>query len=200
MYCNRKSLVLASGSPRRQQYLKEMGLVFSVVTSSVDEVVLCDETPDDFVCRMAREKLAVPANTFPESWVISGDTVVCRGADILGKPTGQEDAINMLMSLSGMEHRVKTGLCVACVAENISIVRVVTTKVLFSKFSETIARAYVASGECFDKAGSYGIQGKGAFLVKAIEGSYSNVVGLPLTELLELLLEHQVISACQKPV
>jgi len=197
MYCNRKSIVLASGSPRRQQYLGEMGLVFSVITSSVDEVVFRDETPDDFVCRMAREKSIVPARDFPESWVISGDTVVCRGADILGKPTDQQDAISMLMSLSGKEHRVKTGLCVACVAENISVVRVVTTKVLFSEFSVTTARAYVASGECFDKAGSYGIQGKGAFLVKAIEGSYSNVVGLPLTELLDLLMAHQVISVCR---
>jgi septum formation protein len=174
-----------------------MGLVFSVITSSVDEVVFRDETPDDFVCRMAREKSVVPARDCPESWVISGDTVVCRGADILGKPADQQDAVSMLMSLSGIEHRVKTGLCVACVAENISIVRVVTTKVLFSDFSETVARAYVASGECFDKAGSYGIQGKGAFLVKTIEGSYSNVVGLPLTELLNILLEHQVISACR---
>ncbi len=197
MYCNRKSIVLASGSPRRQHYLKEMGLVFSVITSSVDEVVCRDETPDDFVCRMAREKSAIPAQKFPESWVISGDTVVCSGAEILGKPVDREDAISMLMSLSGIEHRVKTGLCVACVAENISIVRVVTTKVLFAEFSETTARAYVASGECFDKAGSYGIQGKGAFLVKAIEGSYSNVVGLPLTELLDILMEHKVISACQ---
>ena len=195
MYRNKKTIVLASGSPRRQRYLRDMGLVFSVVTSSVDEVPLSNESPDVFVARMAREKTILPVKKFPDSWVISGDTVVCMGTTILGKPASEKEAVSMLMSLSGKEHTVKTGLSVVCVAENVSVNRVVTTRVFFSDFSEKVARAYVATGECLDKAGSYGIQGKGAFLVQAIEGSYSNVVGLPLAELIDLLEKYGVIDA-----
>jgi septum formation protein len=143
---------------------------------------------------MAWEKAVVVSSDFPDSWVISGDTVVCLGDRILGKPADELEAVALLMSLSGREHCVKTGFCVAHRSCEVKIVQSVTTKVHFTEFSESVARAYVATGESLDKAGAYGIQGKGVFLVKAIEGSYSNVVGLPLYELMEVLQANGIIE------
>ena len=194
MYQNRNEIILASGSPRRQQYLKEMGLNFSVRISSVSENHFDNESPENFVLRMAGEKAAEVSAEFPDSWVISGDTVVCLGDKILGKPEDEQQAVFLLMSLSGRVHCVKTGFCVAHKNRGVNIVQAVTTKVQFTEFSESVARAYVATGESLDKAGAYGIQGKGAFLVKAINGSYSNVVGLPLYELIEVLQANDVIE------
>ena len=194
MYHNQSKLILASGSPRRQQYLKDMGLNFVVRTASVHEQPLEQETSENFVLRMSREKAAAVSVDFPDSWVISGDTVVCLGDQILGKPTDKDHAFALLMELSGREHCVKTGFCVSKSSSGVEVAQSVTTKVYFSKFSESVARAYVATGEPLDKAGAYGIQGKGACLVKSIEGSYSNVVGLPLYELMEVLLEKGVIK------
>jgi septum formation protein len=194
MYHNKSELILASGSPRRQQYLKDMGLNFIVRTASVHEQPLEHESSEIFVLRMAQEKAAAVSSQFPESWVVSGDTVVCLGDQILGKPADELEAVVLLMALSGREHCVKTGFCLANSSQGIEIVQSVTTKVHFAKFSESVARAYVATGESLDKAGAYGIQGKGAFLVKAIEGSYSNVVGLPLYELIEVLQGNGVIE------
>ncbi len=194
MYSNREELILASGSPRRKQYLEEMGLHFSTRTVSVDETPNALENPDDFVRRMAREKAAGVSAEFPYSWIVSGDTVVCLGDKILGKPADEREAVALLMSLSGRKHLVKTGLCVAHRARGVESVRMVMTKVHFAEFPESVARAYVAAGESLDKAGAYGIQGKGIFLVKTIEGSYSNVVGLPLQELIDVLQAHGVIE------
>ncbi len=194
MYHNRDKIILASGSPRRQQYLQEMGLRFTVKTSSVCEDCLNHESPEQFVLRMAHEKAVEVSIEFPDFWVISGDTVVCLGDKILGKPADEHEAVALLMALSGREHSVKTGFCVAHGSRGVNIVQAVTTKVRFAEFSELVARAYVATGESLDKAGAYGIQGKGIFLVKTIEGSYSNVVGLPLYELMEVLQENGVIE------
>ncbi len=171
-----------------------MGLDFSVRISSVCEKHFDYESPENFVLRMAREKAAEVSAEFPESWVISGDTVVCLGDKILGKPLNEDQAVVLLMSLSGRVHCVKTGFCVAHKNRGVNIVQSVTTRVKFAEFSEAVARAYVATGESLDKAGAYGIQGKGAFLVEAIEGSYSNVVGLPLYELIEVLQANDVIE------
>ncbi len=194
MYYNRDKIILASGSPRRQLYLQEMGLRFTIKSPSISEDHFDHEGPEQFVLRMAREKAVEVSSEFPESWVISGDTVVCLGDKILGKPADEDEAVALLMALSGREHAVKTGFCVAHGSRGVNIVQSVTTKVRFADFSESVARAYVATGESLDKAGAYGIQGKGAFLVKTIEGSYSNVVGLPLYELMEVLQENGVIE------
>jgi len=193
MYHNNEKIILASGSPRRQQYLKDMGLTFSVQVALIQELPVAGEDPDGFVRRMAQEKAAAVSTEFPDSWIISGDTVVCIGDKILGKPGDEDEAVALLMELSGREHSVKTGFCVTCGIRQVNIVQVVTTKVRFVQFSEKIARAYVATGESLDKAGAYGIQGKGAFLVQVIEGSYSNVVGLPLYELIDVLQAYGVI-------
>jgi septum formation protein len=132
---------------------------------------------------------------YPGSWVVAADTVVSLESMVLGKPIDSMDAVSMLMRLAGKEHWVQTGICLAGGQEGIVAVQVVRTRVVFSPFSERVALAYVATGEPLDKAGSYGIQGLGAFLVKEIMGSYSNVVGLPLHELLVMLEEHGVVIA-----
>jgi septum formation protein len=194
MYHNREEIILASGSPRRQEYLKDIGIRFSVRPASVHENHFDHESPEAFVRRMAREKADVVSSEFSDSWVISGDTVVCLGNKILGKPADAQAAVTLLMMLSGREHCVKTGFCVAHCSRGVKITQSVTTKVRFAEFSESVARAYVAQGESLDKAGAYGIQGKGAFLVRSIEGSYSNVVGLPLCELMDVLVKNGVIE------
>lgn len=197
MFCNKEPIVLASGSPRRQQYLQDLGVSFTVCSVSIDETPVKGEDADLFVVRMAREKAEAASNQFNRSWVVAGDTVVCLGRIILGKPLDDEEAVSMLMSLSGKEHTVRTGIFLCNAEKKLSDHRIVTTKVVFADFDESIARGYVSTGECLDKAGGYGIQGKGAFLVKAIEGSYSNVVGLPLCELLEMLRYYEVVEPGQ---
>ena len=171
-----------------------MGLTFTVRTASIDELPLPGEDPDVFVLRMARDKAAEVSRQFPDVWVISGDTVVCLGRRILGKPTDKEEAVNLLLELSGREHSVKTGFCLVHESRKVMIARSVTTKVRFAQLSRSIVQSYVATGESLDKAGAYGIQGRGGCLVRSIEGSYSNVVGLPLYELLEVLLENGVVE------
>ncbi len=193
MFYNKEPVILASGSPRRQKYLEDMGISFSTRTVSIDETPVGGEDPGLFVVRMAREKAEAVSNRFYRNWVIAGDTAVCLGRKILGKPLDDEDAVAMLMSLCGKEHVVRTGIFLCHGERKLSDYRLVATKVVFGHFDEATARGYVRTGECLDKAGAYGIQGKGAFLVKSIEGSYSNVVGLPLHELLEMLRHHQVI-------
>jgi len=189
-----KPLILASASPRRQRYFDDLGLTVRVHAADIDETPLPKENPQAFVQRMAEEKARVVMELNPESWVVAADTVVYFAGSVLGKPKDRKDAVSMLMQLSGEEHCVQTGICLGCHKENVITVHSVTTQVLFSRFSEKTAEAYAATGEPLDKAGAYGIQGKGAFLVKEIRGSYSNVVGLPLCELLAMLENYRVIE------
>lgn len=195
IYHTRKPLILASASPRRQGYFQDLGLKYRVHPADIDEEMLPDEKPQDFVKRMAMEKSMLVMDLYPGSWVVAADTVVSLESMVLGKPIDSMDAVSMLMRLAGKEHWVQTGICLAGGQEGIVAVQVVRTRVVFSPFSERVALAYVATGEPLDKAGSYGIQGLGAFLVKEIMGSYSNVVGLPLHELLVMLEEHGVVVA-----
>ena len=195
MFINRKSLVLASNSPRRREYFQDLGLAFTVYAADIDERVAKEEAPDTFVRRMAREKAMAVRHLFPDSWVVAADTVVCLGSRILGKPMDEEEAVGMLMSLAGQEHVVRTGYCVTCEEEDALVVSSVATSVWFADFSFEVATAYAATGEPLDKAGAYGIQGKGAFLVEKIEGSYSNVVGIPLHEVLVELVRWGVVEA-----
>ncbi|MGW8193041.1 MAG: Maf family protein [Desulforhopalus sp.] len=195
MYGSRETIILASASPRRKLYLEEMGLDFSVQKSFVEERREEGEGSDEFVCRVAGEKANDVSSRSPDSWVISGDTVVCLDNEILGKPEDEQQALETLMKLCGRQHEVKTAFCVAHRRRGIAINQLVTTRVHFAPFTEAVAKAYVATGEPLDKAGAYGIQGKGASLVMGIEGSYTNVVGLPLYELIDVLLKNKVIFA-----
>ncbi len=193
IYHTCKSLILASSSPRRQEYFLGLGLEYRVHAADIDETPFPEEKTHDFVRRMAVEKARPVMDLYPDAWIVAADTVVSLAEAILGKPKDSVGAVSMLMQLSGKEHLVQTGICLACRQEGVVAVQSVSTRVAFSSFSKKVAQAYVATGEPMDKAGSYGIQGKGAFLVREIMGSYSNVVGLPLCELLIMLEEYGVI-------
>ncbi|MDR3630813.1 MAG: Maf family protein [Desulfocapsaceae bacterium] len=198
IFTTHKPLILASGSPRRCRYFQDLGLVFTVLTADIAEIRHADENPNDFVLRMAAEKASAVMRLHPESWVVAADTVVILDGTVLGKPRDRDDALAMLMRLSGREHSVQTGFCIGCLAENIRIVDSAVTRVCFADFPEDVARAYVATGEPLDKAGAYGIQGRGAFLVLAVSGSYANVVGLPLNEVITSLCRYGVLGPAEE--
>jgi septum formation protein len=187
VYSTIKKIILASGSPRRRDYLQQLGIDFTIQLPQIIEKKYPGELPEDFVSRMASKKGNIVARRCPDAWVISADTIVCLDNELLGKPDSAEHAVTTLMRLSAKEHRVITAFCVICSSKNVSIAESVVTRVVFTDFSEQLARAYVATGESFDKAGGYGIQGRGAILVREIKGSYTNVVGLPLSELVDVL-------------
>jgi septum formation protein len=174
-----RTLVLASGSPRRAQLLGHLGVAFEVRPADLDESVLPGEEARAYVERLARAKAAAVAGG--GELVIAADTTVEVDGTILGKPVDRADATRMLRLLSGRTHRVHTGVAVA----DRSIV--VTTEVRFVDLTEGEIAWYVGSGEPLDKAGAYAIQGAGGAFVAGIDGSASNVVGLPLAELVDLL-------------
>ncbi len=193
MFITKKPLLLASGSPRRQQYFQELGLDFTICIADIDEHLRLGEVPRDFVMRMASEKAQSVMKKHPRSWVVAADTIVSMGERIMGKPKDSEDALAMLMELSGKEHLVMTGICLGNSSMEMKTLDTTVSKVEFTHFSKEIARSYISTGESLDKAGAYGIQGKGAFLVRSLIGSYSNVVGLPLAEIVRLLIEYNII-------
>ena len=185
-----KKIILASGSPRRREILENIGLDFSVSVSNADEgSVLPEGIPVGiYVQELAMLKAAASAKTAERgALVIGADTVVSLDGKILTKPTDENDAFEMLMALSGKTHEVYTGICVTDTSDMKSVCRSACTKVTFSPLTEKIVRAYIQTGEPSDKAGAYGIQGKGALLVEKIDGDYFNVVGLPVKLLSEIL-------------
>ncbi len=190
-------LILASASPRRRTLLQELGLEFEVIEAGVKEQPLAGESPEDFVLRASCDKARAVALRNSASWVLGADTVVVHKGRILGKPGDAGEALAVLQGLAGRKHLVHTGFCLENRREGVSVSRVVTTEVHFFAFSKEIAAAYTATGEPLDKAGAYGIQGCGGFLVERINGSYSNVVGLPLMEVIQELLRYRVVAPGQ---
>lgn len=185
------ALILASASPRRRELLRQIGVSFDVQAADIDETPQPGESPADYVCRMAREKAAaVAAGTPGDCAVLAADTTVVIDDDVLGKPRDTLDGLAMLARLSGRTHEVMTAICL-CRGDAASE-RLVVTRVTFATLDRDLCEAYLATEEPWDKAGAYGIQGLGAVLVEAIEGSYSNVVGLPLAETWRLLREHRI--------
>ena len=187
-----KPIILASHSPRRRELLAQIGLTYSWEPSDVNEQVLPGEAPEVYAQRVARDKALVASRRCGRGVVIAADTIVVHDNRILGKPSDRIDALHMLTGLSGAVHRVITGMTVMDVENRESIDRIVTTKVWFRQLDAAEITAYVDSGEPFDKAGAYGIQGRGALLVERIEGCYFNVVGLPLSVLGECLAAFHV--------
>lgn len=183
----KRKLILASSSPRRNDLLKQIGLRFEVVPSKVDERIKNGEDPIEHVLRLSEEKALDVADNQRGSWIIGADTIVLLDGEILGKPIGEEDARQMLLKLSGNEHRVITGFCIFDTDTRQSIREHVETTVAIKELAEEEIQGYVKTGEPLDKAGGYAIQGVGSFMVKEIRGSYTNVVGLPLCELVEAL-------------
>jgi septum formation protein len=193
MFQTLSPLVLASESPRRKQFFRDLGLDFEVQAAAVEEQVGENEGPEAFVQRLSQEKALAVARNNPNSWVLGADTVVVLGERILGKPLGSAGAFEMLNMLNGKWHEVWTAYAICNQAKSVNLQRVVKTEVLFFKCSTALLQAYVATGEPLDKAGAYGIQGRGGLLVEEIRGSYSNVVGLPLAEVVESLLSLGIV-------
>jgi len=181
-------LVLASASPRRSDILDTLGIRHQIQPARIDESPLPQEPPATYAERLSRGKASAVAGLRPGEWILAGDTVVALGRRILGKPRDADEAVRMLLDLAGRTHRVLSALALV---EPGGRVRsgVQVTRVTFRAFDEAFARAYAATGEPMDKAGAYGIQGKGAALVEEIAGDYSGVVGLPVPLLLRLLAE-----------
>jgi septum formation protein len=193
-----KPLVLASASPRRKDILEQLGLTFRILPSGIDETALAAEQPAEHVERLARGKAAEIATRLAAdrdpACILAADTIVVIDGQILGKPRDDGDALRMLRSLSGRTHRVISGVALAQSDGHVESA-VFTTDVTFRKLDDRSARAYVMSGEGRDKAGSYAIQGFGAGLVTRVSGSYTNVVGLPAAETIDLLLRAGVLEA-----
>lgn len=186
-------LILASASPRRSEILRNAGLQFEIRKTDVDESRLADELPGDYVRRLALTKALSAAADYREfdgeALVLGADTVVVVDADILGKPASQDDARTMLRRLSGRIHEVHTGLALLRTPGAERRVLEEITRVHFASLSEQEIEDYIATGEPFDKAGAYAIQGIGGRYVTRIEGCYFNVMGLPLAKLWPLLRE-----------
>ncbi|MDE3197680.1 MAG: septum formation inhibitor Maf [Acidobacteriota bacterium] len=177
-------LVLASRSPRRAELLAAAGIDFTIRVADIDESVRGGESPADYVLRLAREKAAaVPAAE--DEMVLGADTTVVIDGRILAKPDDAADAFRMLSALSGRRHSVITGVCLLGAGR--SICEASTTNVWFAPMSREEIEDYVASGEPMDKAGAYGIQGLASRFIERIEGSYSNVVGLPVALVYRML-------------
>ncbi len=185
-------LILASASPRRIEMLKNVGISFTVIPSKIEESAVSEKQPSKFVSECARLKAMEISERYPDKWVLSADTIVVINSEILGKPRDVRDAVRMLKKLSGRRHRVISAFCLVKKTEGKSIVECVETEVKFKILTEREITGYVATGEPLDKAGSYGIQGIGSFLVKEIRGSYTNVVGLPLAEVIDHLIDLNV--------
>jgi septum formation protein len=188
-----KPLILASASPRRQQFLTDLGLAFTALPADIDETPLPGEAPAAFARRMAQEKAVAIAAQHPESWILGADTVVELADEIIGKPKNAADALKILRRLQGRSHQVITGLALVCQTEHCLEILAESSEVTFAAFSEQVLAAYVRTGEPLDKAGAYGIQGKGGFLVRSVHGSCANVIGLPVSSCVALLLRRKVI-------
>jgi septum formation protein len=184
------SLILASGSPRRKALLNDLGFRLKIIPADVREIPRPKEDPVLFSKRMAEEKAGLVSSLYPEQWVLGADTVVVLKDKLLGKPKDSQEAKRFLRLLSGETHQVITGFCLKNRALNRSFIQSVSTRVSFKSLSPEEIDWYVHTGEPLDKAGAYAIQGKGAFCVKRIQGSYTNVVGLPVTEVLEALKKY----------
>ncbi len=183
-----QKLILASGSPRRSELLQQAGLEFEIIVPDIDESPLPGEAPDAFVCRTAREK--AESISADGAVILAADTAVVDGDHILGKPTDAQDAAAMLRSLSGRTHEVMTGVCIRFPDRTECFH--IETRVTFRPLSEEEIIDYVSTEEPMDKAGAYAIQGGAAKMVRRIEGSYSNVVGLPLCEVVEAVESRKV--------
>ena len=189
-------VVLASASPRRRQLLAQFGFPFEVRPAHIDETPRPGEQPTGYVERVAREKAVAVAR--PGEIVIAADTTVDLAGEIFGKPEDDEDARRMLRRLSGRDNEVHTGIALAVDGRLVSTLE--TTVVSMATISEAQIDWYVATGEPTDKAGGYAVQGRGGIFVTSLTGNVSNVVGLPLSVLIDLLGDHDLEVFSTTPV
>jgi septum formation protein len=171
-------LILASSSPRRKELLENLHLKFEISSSDVDESYDPKMKPEEIVMELANRKAKVIAEKNPSSFVIGSDTIVAVDGQVLGKPLTKDEAFKMLKLLSGRTHSVFTGVAIVSPEKKVTFFE--KTDVTFWELTDEEIEAYIKSGEPFDKAGAYGIQGLGSMLVKQISGDYFTVVGLPV--------------------
>ncbi len=181
------SFILASSSPRRIELLKNLSLKFKILKPEVKEIFDHSLSPVENSILNSYKKAYIVAKNFKNEIVAGFDTVVEIDGKVLGKPKDDKEAYEMLRLLSGKKHNVITGFTILCLDKKIEVKKYVKTEVWFKDLEDREIKWYILSKEPFDKAGAYGIQGKGAFMIKRINGSYTNVVGLPLAEFLEEL-------------
>ena len=179
--------ILASASPRRRELLASIGLDFDVLPSHVPEVHQEGEAPEEYVARLSRDKAHALASEHPSRWVIAADTTVLLDDELLEKPVDAADAMRMLGMIAGRTHVVYTGVTIENVARDYRDTRVAESEVRMLALSDADIEWYVATGEPLDKAGAYAVQGIGAMFIDSIHGSYTNVVGLPLATLFQML-------------
>lgn len=184
-------LILASGSPRRAEILERLRIPFKVAPTDIDETPKKHERAKDMVLRLSKDKAAAAAEKYPDRWVLAADSTVTLNGQPIGKPTSKDDAARILRCLSNKKHQVHTAFCLRKYKEIYSVVD--TTHVHFRALKAQNIREYIATGEPTDKAGAYAIQGIGERFVKKIDGSYSNVMGLPIEKLVSLLMRLKLI-------
>jgi septum formation protein len=180
-------IILASASSRRMELLKIAGLSFDVMSADIDETALPEEEPAQHVLRLAAEKALFVAAGNPDSLVIGADTIVFIEGEIIGKPATRVDARITLAKLSGQAHEVYTGFCIAHINRGIKVCEVVKSSVVFREITPDELSWYTGTPEPYDKAGAYAVQGMSASFIREIHGSYTNVIGLPLCEVVEKL-------------
>ncbi|ASB88064.1 Maf family protein [Bacillus sonorensis] len=178
-------LILASQSPRRKELLNLLQIPYSIVVSDAEEKLNRNFSPAENVKWLAEQKVRVVADQYPDAVVLGADTIVCFEGVCLGKPKDAEEAERMLKMLSGQTHSVLTGVCIKSNSKCETFFE--ETEVTFWPLDEKEISAYIDTGEPFDKAGAYGIQGKGALFVKHIKGDYYSVVGLPISKTMRML-------------
>lgn len=180
-------LILASASPRRMELLRNLGLSFEIIPSCIEEPARNGETPRDHVLRLAAAKAEAVSRAHPQAWVLAADTIVLIQGEILGKPRTPDDVLRMLGKLSGREHEVFTGFAVARAEGRRFVADAVRSSVMFKEITPDEMAWYSDLEEPYDKAGGYAVQGTGAFFIREIRGSHTNVMGLPLCEVVETL-------------
>ncbi len=189
-----RKIILASESPRRKRLLEESQIEFSVIPSRIDETAISRTNPAETVRVLAEAKAGAVSEKHPDAWVIGADSIVVIKDRILNKPGSKQDAYTMLSLLSGRTHRVITGYSIVCGSLKHFHSDACITRVTFKELTDTEIRWYLQTPEPWDKAGAYAAQGIAAFMIKHIQGSYTNVVGLPVCEVVDYLYKNGIID------
>lgn len=195
----KNKLILASASPRRKHLLENIGVKFRVIEPTGEQEYRGDVKPDIFVKRNAKIKAnSVISQANENEFILAADTIVVINDSVLGKPVDQDDAQKMLKLLSGQIHKVITGYAITSQDQKVFYSDAITTLVKFKKLNQSEIEGYISTGEPFDKAGAYAIQGIGSFMIHSISGSYTNVVGLPVARVVNNLQKLNVINLFEK--
>ncbi|MBI5874640.1 MAG: septum formation protein Maf [Deltaproteobacteria bacterium] len=187
--CYKPNITLASSSPRRKALLEEIGLKFDIYPADINEDIRQGESPLEHTLRLAEEKAKAAAKKVKSGWIIGADTIVFIDNRILGKPSDINEAREMLNLLSGRCHKVVTAFCLLSASTGEIVKKAVESSVKIKNLTDKEIEDYLKTGESLDKAGAYAVQGIGSFMIENIEGSYTNVVGLPMEELKDALKE-----------